>query len=410
MYKGRFMGDLLTSEQAASALGVTKATLYSYISRGFLRSVASPGEHRRKRYSRTDVELLKAKKDGLRKPLKSAGESLRFGLPVLETKITLIRDGKLFYRGQDATTLARENSLEQVAELLWDVKTPEKKHELKLWQRVPGSPGGSRARSIAELQIMLARLGSRDSHGCELHGTALLKTGAHIVQALAGALAGRSMPGMLCHERLGFAWSPGSAEAPPALRMALVLAADHELNASTFVARCAAAAGASPIDAVIAALSTLNGRRHGGQTAKAAQVFVEAERCGSVTLSPRSATLCIRTATRVRVFCWRLYWRRVTKGEGDWFESSEGWAAGLPEKPRISTSHWAHSNTVTTFRPAAGSLFSPLVVPWDGWHTLSSNIRAESSFVRERNTRECSFVNDAADIGNSDKDSCPENN
>jgi len=27
------MGDFLTSEQAASALGVTKATLYSYISR-----------------------------------------------------------------------------------------------------------------------------------------------------------------------------------------------------------------------------------------------------------------------------------------------------------------------------------------------------------------------------------------
>jgi citrate synthase len=298
------MGDLLTSEQAASALGVTRATLYSYISRGFLQSVSSPGEYRRKRYSRTDVELLKAKKDGLRNPLKSASESLRFGLPVLETKITLIRDGRLFYRGHDATVLAREDSLEQVAELLWDVNASEKKPELKLWQRVPRLPSGSRARSIAELQIMLARLGSRDSNYCELHGTALLKTGAQIVQALAGALAGNTVPGMSCHERLGFAWSPGNAEAPRALRVALVLAADHELNASTFVARCAAAAGASPIDVVIAALSTLNGRRHGGQTAKAAQVFVEAEQRGSVT---RLIAQRLRTGDAIPAFGHPLY-------------------------------------------------------------------------------------------------------
>ena len=298
------MADLLTSEQAASALGVTKATLYAYVSRGLLRSVSSDVEHRRKLYSRTDVELLKAKKVGLRNPFRSASETLHFGLPVLETKITLIRDGKLFYCGQDAITLAREKSLEQLAEILWNVRGTEQQHKLNLWQRVGKLATGSKAQSIPELQIMLARLGAKSSNNCELHGTALLKTGAQLVQALVAALTGNSSRGMLCHERLGFAWSPGNTQAAQALRMALVLVADHELNASTFVARCAAAVGASPFDVVIAALSTLNGRKHGGQTARAAQVFAEAEHLGSAT---RLVAQKLRTGDAIPAFGHPLY-------------------------------------------------------------------------------------------------------
>jgi citrate synthase len=48
-----------------------------------------------------------------------------------------------------------------------------------------------------------------------------------------------------------------------------VLIADHELNPSTFVARCVASTGASPYAVVLAALSALSGSRHGGETARA---------------------------------------------------------------------------------------------------------------------------------------------
>jgi citrate synthase len=48
-----------------------------------------------------------------------------------------------------------------------------------------------------------------------------------------------------------------------------VLVADHELNPSTFVARCVASAGATPYAVVAAALSALSGRFHGGETERA---------------------------------------------------------------------------------------------------------------------------------------------
>ena len=56
----------------------------------------------------------------------------------------------------------------------------------------------------------------------------------------------------------------GGTEVGDAIRAALVLCADHELNVSAFTARCAASAGASPYDVVSAAIATLRGYKHGG--------------------------------------------------------------------------------------------------------------------------------------------------
>jgi citrate synthase len=64
------------------------------------------------------------------------------------------------------------------------------------------------------------------------------------------------------------------------LRRCLVLIADHELNASTFVARCVASTGATPYAVVSAALSALSGRRHGGASARAEALFAELARGG----------------------------------------------------------------------------------------------------------------------------------
>ena len=64
--------------------------------------------------------------------------------------------------------------------------------------------------------------------------------------------------------------------------MALVLCADHELNVSAFVARCAASAGASPYDVVSAALATLKGHRHGGATERLSALFAEAGNAGTL--------------------------------------------------------------------------------------------------------------------------------
>ena len=64
------------------------------------------------------------------------------------------------------------------------------------------------------------------------------------------------------------------------MRRALVLLADHELNASTFAARVAASTGASLSASVLAGLAALSGPRHGGVSARIAALIEDAGRDG----------------------------------------------------------------------------------------------------------------------------------
>src|ERR1700689_3989399 len=94
----------LNATAAARALGITRATLYAYVSRGLIRSERSQGRSRR--YHESDVALLKR-----------GGESA--ARPDVETAITLALEGKLYYRGRDAAELARTLSVREAAALLW---------------------------------------------------------------------------------------------------------------------------------------------------------------------------------------------------------------------------------------------------------------------------------------------------
>jgi len=51
--------DFLTARDAAARLGVKLDTLYAYVSRGLLRSVAVPGS-RERHYRRRDIEAFLA--------------------------------------------------------------------------------------------------------------------------------------------------------------------------------------------------------------------------------------------------------------------------------------------------------------------------------------------------------------
>ncbi len=105
--------------EAVELLGVSRATLYAYVSRGRVRSEAVPGGNRRSRYSRDDIERLVARSRERRNPAKAAEQALHWGLPILESTITLIADENVYYRGRDASELARSSSLADVAALLW---------------------------------------------------------------------------------------------------------------------------------------------------------------------------------------------------------------------------------------------------------------------------------------------------
>ncbi len=85
-----------------------------------------------------------------------------------------------------------------------------------------------------------------------------------MLAATVAALIG-TQTGGLVHDRIAKAWNrPAAADA---IRRALVLLADHELNASTFAARVAVSTGASLAAGALAGLCTLSGPLHGGASA-----------------------------------------------------------------------------------------------------------------------------------------------
>jgi len=270
----------LTAKQAAETLGVTLATLYAYKSRGQLQSEPAPGRPREHRYHREDIERLRERKETRRDPAKAAARGLHWGSPVLPSSITLIHDGKLYYRGRDALKLAESATLEQVAERLWTAEASEQRRLFE--QRCALSPQ-QLARLLAcakdplvRLQMALPLAGAMDLASYDLRPAAVRQTGVRILRLLATVVTGRDSR-VPVHLALAAAWAPQRATVGEVIRTALVLCADHELNVSAFTARCAASAGAPPYDAVSAAMAALKGSRHGGETGRVSALFAETE-------------------------------------------------------------------------------------------------------------------------------------
>jgi len=265
------MSTHLSAAAAAQRLGVSRATLYAYVSRGLIRSRALHGK-RSHEYAREDVERVAAQTKGRRDPLGVAQRALEFeGLPVLSSALCLIDGGRLYYRGRDAVELSRSARFEDVAALLWDGAC------------IPARaarPNASVRGSLARLEFAaagaahLALVQARDGSAADLAPQSVRESGGRILSELAELAAGfppASSEGLAARAALAF--GARSTRARRAIESALILCADHELNASAFAARVVAAAGATPYMAVIGALGALSGRRHGGMTAGVWQLF-----------------------------------------------------------------------------------------------------------------------------------------
>jgi len=257
----------LSARQAADTLGVTPATLYAYTSRGQLRSEPMPDRPRERRYHREDVERLRERKETRRDPAKAAARGLRWGGPVLDSGLTLIHDGTVHYRGQNAIALAETATLEDAAALLWDVGDGERRTLFRqravLATRQLARLRWSAKDPLTMVQAALPIAAAADLAAYDLRPPAVRQAGARILRLLANIVApGHDRDAM--HLALQRAWAPRRTGVADVIRTALVLCADHELNVSAFTARCAASAGASPYDVVAAALAAFKGFKHGG--------------------------------------------------------------------------------------------------------------------------------------------------
>ncbi len=265
--------------EAARALGVSRATLYAYVSRGFVRSQAAPGSTRERTYSGDDVERLRRRTEERRAPDKAAARALQWGMPILESSIALIDGRRLYYRGHDAATLARARSLEEVAALIWSGSPGSEVRGPRSEVRGPRSEvRGSRGLPfVARAQALLAAAAARDPLAMDVRPEGVARTGFRILRLLTGAAIGADPGDAAAHAALARAWRTGPRGAG-VLRAALVLCADHELNVSSFTARCVASAGSHPYAAVIAGLSALEGPRHGGASARVESMLASLRR------------------------------------------------------------------------------------------------------------------------------------
>lgn len=265
----------LSSRDASARLGVKVETLYAYASRGLVTS--SPGDGRRGRlYAADDVERLRTRHVARSGHGPVAASALRFGEPVLETRVSRVDAAGLYYRGHSATALCRSDvGFERVAELLWSGVLPDSTSHAdrpiaelwcdapRLWPLLKGTA------TLPKMALLLSALALADDDRHGASDAAELARARAVTRWLAHAPALR--PTTIDRKETRIAAlllralnAPRTNANLTNVDRALVLSAEHELNASTFAARVAASAGADLYACLGAAVNTLSGSAHGG--------------------------------------------------------------------------------------------------------------------------------------------------
>ena len=292
-------------------------TLYAYVSRGIVRSEAVEGKRRARRYRAEDVRRLKERKDGRRDPEGVVEGALHWGMPVLESGITLIGGGGLYYRGRDVVDLAGEKSIEEAAALIW---TGDEAMARELFPPEMSGPS-LRIRNVVDsvtgltlvevFQVLLPGAAAEDPAAYDLRPDAVARTGARILRLMTDVVAGESIPGLAGTLQRG--WSPDSPGAADLLGAALVFCVDHELPVSTFAARCVASSEATPYAVVLAGLAALGGVKHGGEIELVQAFLREVEDAGDAraVISGR-----LRRGERIPGFGHSLYPEGDPRGAG----------------------------------------------------------------------------------------------
>ncbi|MCU6501419.1 citrate synthase [Rugamonas sp. A1-17] len=307
----------MTAAEALHVLNVLPQTLYANVSRGKIRAKSDEADPRRSLYHRDDILRMAARSNGRRKIEAVSTQAMQWGDPVLPSAISTTADGRLLYRGLDATVLADTATLEDIADLLWEAEpgqalaaTPSAATTAAAAPpaaaRSAGTGSGPAADGAADLLtgatavcaatafastgalgaglLALALRSASDAPSLCRPAAELRAEAANILATLTQAMIGpepatnQAAPDTIS-ARLARAWQRPEAE--DLLRRALVLMADHELNASTFATRVAVSTGASLAAGVLAGFTTLTGPLHGGASAEFAQLIAAARLHGA---------------------------------------------------------------------------------------------------------------------------------
>jgi len=270
--------------------------------------------------------------------------------------------GVLAYRGYDIHDLARFATFEEVCYLLWHGRLPSRAElgdlqsqlaaarplpeaVIRLMKMLPPSDG------MDALRTLTSALGHYDADAGDNSAPASYRKSVRLTAQLASVVAtwGRMQEGgnpVAPDPAMGHAASTlymlkGERPNPTAVRamdIALTLHADHELNASTFAARIAAATLTDVHSAVVAGIAALKGPLHGGANAEVMKMLLEIGQDASADRVESSIRGKLARKEKIPGFGHRVYrtedprathLRRMSKelgaqaGNTRWFEMSE---------------------------------------------------------------------------------------
>src|SRR3954469_21218449 len=263
----------LSAREASAELAISPATLYAYVSRGLIRSEPS-SDSRSHRYRAEDVRGLKERRTPSPEP--RGLKNFDADLPVMDSSIGTITEDGPIYRGVNCIELAEADTLEHAATLLWDVtgadpfasdNCPHVSDEMRgVAEAARHAPPIDRAIAV------LALAASADPRAFTRASDGRAMVGGRILRLVVATMLNRTTSPKPLHQQIARAWAPDNRHAAELIRRALVLLAEHELNASAFTVRCAASTGLNLFDSIIAGLVALKGPKHGGAGVLAAQL------------------------------------------------------------------------------------------------------------------------------------------
>lgn len=222
------------------------------------------------------------------------------GIVAATSSISSIHDGVLAYRGINIDDLAERASYEETAYLLWYGKLPTKPELARLQQQLSDHAAVPQAildqlrlfpsdsNTMAVLRTAVSALALYDETAIDISRESnqikAIKLQAQlptIIAAFARIRDGKEPVSPLKDVTIAhnFLYMLTGEQPDPvavrALDQALVLHADHELNASTFSARVTVATLSDIYSGITSAIGTLRGPLHGGANEAVAQMLTE---------------------------------------------------------------------------------------------------------------------------------------
>ncbi|MFM6851209.1 MAG: citrate/2-methylcitrate synthase [Terrabacter sp.] len=262
-------GRWITTTEAAQRLGVKRATLYAYVSRGVLRSERRPGQQE-SLFDRAQIDAMASstRAHGGPQPV------LRFRS--IATAVSSQADGDLLYRGIPLADAVALGSFDEAATAVLGSHAAQGFPPLE-------RPQGFDVRVLPlerRMPVAVQLLAAADPFASDTDPDRVCRSALPTLRSAVALLAGRPTTSALSSDLAPLTLEaldgrPAAAADVAVLRVLLVALLDHGLTASTVAARVAASTRAGLHDCLSAAYAAMAGPLHGAAPVAAHALLAE---------------------------------------------------------------------------------------------------------------------------------------